>query len=315
MSVEWDIVGSKIGFFFAILLVGLIFCSLPLLSYKINKTIRNRILSIVNTFAAGVFLASGFVHLYAEGIEILSEEIDDDIIESLITVLPPVGFVITLFVDKILFNTEHSHSHNEESEPEYDEKWDLKEKSTGSYDHQNGSGKTKATYILIFVLSFHSLLAGIVIGASNELETIIIVFLALISHHWIESFSLGVNVYKQNFVFKKFFTLISIFSIMAPVGIIIGVVIYFIIPEDLQSLFEGILLSITAGSFIYVAIVDILLEELHSNQDKWVKFIVFLIGFILNSSLTIVFEQVFHDHDHSHDSHDHSSSSYDSHDH
>ena len=118
------------------------------------------------------------------------------------------------------------------------------------------------------------------------------VFLALISHHWIESFALGVSLQRSHCPVKATVKLITFFASMAPLGIVIGISLSLVMPDHAAEIVEAVFVSIAAGSFIYVASVDILLEEFHTSRDKHKKVLMFLVGFLLNAGLTVLFESL-----------------------
>jgi len=140
-----------------------------------------------------------------------------------------------------------------------------------------------------------------VVGISSSIDFAAPIFIALISHHWIESFALGVSLLRSNCTTKSIIQLVVLFSVMAPLGILFGMLLRLAISEDAADSVEALIVSITAGSFIYVALVDILLEEFHTARDKYKKTISLFVGFVLNSTVILVFENIAH----SHDDHDH----------
>lgn len=134
------------------------------------------------------------------------------------------------------------------------------------------------------------LCTGFVLGLSGSVDVALPIFFALLAHHWIESFALGVSLLRTNVSNNHLVVMITFFSCMVPIGIVLGFSLRFFIDEEASDMAEAFFLAVAAGSFIYVAVVDILLEEFHVAQDKYKKSLMFLLGFALNAGLTFYFE-------------------------
>jgi zinc transporter ZupT len=73
-------------------------------------------LSILNCFAAGIFISITFFHILGESIEkttSLFESTQRDVMIKYVCGFFLLGFVIMLWLDKIWFSRYHSHSHHE----------------------------------------------------------------------------------------------------------------------------------------------------------------------------------------------------------
>ena len=67
--------------------------------------------------------------------------------------------------------------------------------------------------------------------------------------------------------------MLTIFTFFTPVGILIGM--YF---SKSGFLIEGIMLSISSGTFLYVSTSEVIVEEFSSKGSKHIKFWCYLIG-------------------------------------
>lgn len=75
-------------------------------------------------------------------------------------------------------------------------------------------------------MSFHSILEGFALGVQNEKAGIMTLFLSLIIHKGIEAFSVGLQVSRSNT--KRLVlvvTTILVYSLMTPIGSMIGVLL------------------------------------------------------------------------------------------
>ena len=161
-----------------VFVIGISFGSLPLLTSKVSDNLRDRVLGVCNSFAAGIFLAAGFIHLLSEGIDLFLELYPEIEIVNLALVFAPLGFVVTFFIDKVIFLKDELDIHEHEipkakrisdsdSDDNDKEHVHFVDKENAAHGHAHGmelshEGKpTLANYILVIVLSFHSILAGI----------------------------------------------------------------------------------------------------------------------------------------------------------
>jgi len=92
---------------------------------------------------------------------------------------------------------------------------------------------------------------------------------------------------KADFIESLHFKVITLFTIMTPAGIILGSVLSNIFSNTISKELEGIFDSLAAGTFIYVAVLDIIEEEFSIPGNEWPKFLSIIIGFLLMSVLAI----------------------------
>ncbi len=138
-------------------------------------------------------------------------------------------------------------------------------------------------YILLIALSVHSLFEGIALGVMNTVKECSILFSAIILHKWAASFALGISFYKSGTEKDLFIKMILLFTSFGPFGIIIGIIF-----SDTGNLIKGIMLSISAGTFIYVASSEVIVEEFSLSKKTNIKFLWFLFGGLLTFILTFI---------------------------
>jgi len=94
--------------------------------------------------------------------------------------------------------------------------------------------------------------------------------------------------------------LISIYTLTEPLGILVGSLLTVFFEREATLVIEGIAGAVASGTFVYVAVVDIMMEEFAIGRDKYVKAMFCLIGYGLMTSLVYA---IPHDegHTHSHD--------------
>lgn len=116
--------------------------------------------------------------------------------------------------------------------------------------HHNDSSHPAFAILAWLMLSIHSLVLGTALGLVQEYGLIIMLFLAIITHKWAESFAIAVQLSKSSLSKQHSILLFIIFALMSPLGIFIGW--YFEKGIETHSLIDPILLAISAGTFLYL---------------------------------------------------------------
>ena len=117
------------------------------------------------------------------------------------------------------------------------------------YEHNEASHPSFA--ILAWaMLSVHSLMLGAALGLNHENSVIIMLFLAIITHKWAESFAIAIQLNKSALSTKSSLLFFMAFACMTPIGIFIGW--YFGHGVNTNSLFDPILMAASAGTFLYL---------------------------------------------------------------
>ncbi|WP_025386295.1 ZIP family metal transporter [Legionella oakridgensis] len=100
------------------------------------------------------------------------------------------------------------------------------------------------------MLSFHSLVLAAALGFSHDYPVVIMLFLAIITHKWAESFAIAVQLNKSSLSPRTSLLFFLLFALMTPLGIFIGW--YFEYGGETNSLFDPILIATSAGTFLYL---------------------------------------------------------------
>lgn len=113
--------------------------------------------------------------------------------------------------------------------------------------------------------------------------------IAIVAHKWIEAFALGSSMAKSHMNKKAFLQSSIVYTIMEPLGVVVGASLSVFVTGTPASITRGVLTGVAAGTFLYVSLVDILLEEFTNPRHKFYKFILALAGFGLISAFLIFF--------------------------
>jgi len=216
-------------------------------------------LSLGSALAAGVFLGAGLVHLMPDSVGALNGYFVG-IQFPLGFLLTAVGFLFILFLEKILL----AHGHDAPA-------------PAGS----------PSSYALAIILSVHSVLAGAALGTENTLAGSAVLTLAILAHKGAAAFALMVDFQRAGFARGRSVGLLVLFCAMTPLGILFGAVLDHILEETHGRLFEGMFDAVAAGTFIYIAILEIISKEFAVRERVAQKFVFVCLGLGLMAAIAL----------------------------
>ena len=124
-------------------------------------------------------------------------------------------------------------------------------------------------------LSVHALTAGVALAAVQEHEELAgVMLLAILAHKGFESFSLASVFGMTDAPRRKIIAMVVGFSLITPAGLLLG-------SRATALLGTGgtaILTSLSAGTFLYVSLCELLPEVFHRRQDGPLKIALLLTG-------------------------------------
>ena len=128
-------------------------------------------------------------------------------------------------------------------------------------------------FILMIALSVHSIFEGLALGITTNESGVINICIAIIIHKGAAASSLGISLVKtfpDNFRLCR--QLVFIFACSTPLGVIIGMICA---GNDLSDV---IFSSIAAGSFVYIACSEVIVEEFSIPGNRYWKLLAFITG-------------------------------------
>jgi zinc transporter 1/2/3 len=151
-----------------------------------------------------------------------------------------------------------------------------------------GREKRGAALILTVTLSIHAILSGLAIGAERTGIALLAVTGALAVHKFAASFTLGSSLMGAKVGAGRFWQVILAFSIATPIGIMIGGGIDYILGPRATTLAEGVFDGVAAGTFIYIAALDVIHEGFFHRRASWIDMALFVaaLGVMLELSLS-----------------------------
>ena len=202
----------------------------------------HRTISLTNCFAAGVFLGAGLIHTLADSNAQLQKVFDF----PLAYVLACAGFFLVFGFDRLI-----GHA----AEP-------------GSL----------SPYVLAFVLGVHSLIAGTAVGLETDVSGGLILLGAIIAHKGSASFALGASLTRGGLPNSAIKKTVLYFALTTPAGIAAGTVLSQYLTGPRAELIEGCFDGIAAGTFIYVAVMEIMADEFSGHESHRLKYVMTVIG-------------------------------------
>jgi zinc transporter 1/2/3 len=231
-----------------------------------------------DTFAGGVLGGTGLVHLLSNGVDKF-QELAPGLVYPFAFVLAGAGFLLILLIEAVIV-----------ADPDPAQS-PLHCGARGA-SHEIGAGTKTARWhpeslILLLVLSVHSIILGLALGAQKSVVATLIIFIAIIVHKWMAGFALGVNFHRAGTSLRRTVSPAAFFASMTPIGILTGTGINALISPGDQLLFEAIFSSLGAGTFLYIATLDIIRTEFELPGDRWQKWLLAAGGFSIMSVLAI----------------------------
>lgn len=254
-----DLFWLKLIFLATILLSGWGGGVLPLVGAARNP--GGRLLSWGNAFAAGIFFGIGLIHMLPEA----------DVKWRALGWSYPMAFALAAAAFLLFFLFEHVllpdaahevvHSHHHHSDDAFAH-FDMDQVATSAFP-----------YVLVLTLSIHSVVAGVALGAQQNLTNVTFIFLAIITHKATAGFALGVSLARNEVPRGRSFSLIGLFGAMTPLGIVLGMVVSSLLASRWENLFDAAFLALAAGTFIYISALDILQDEFLRPGSRWAKWL------------------------------------------
>ena len=134
--------------------------------------------------------------------------------------------------------------------------------------------------LLIFMsLSIHSFMAGIGVGSASGCAWD--AFFAILMHKSLVAFSMGVDLTNRNVSTEFYVVILSLFSIMTPIGLLFGWFLTSMFTNGEDSVFSGICAALSGGTFLYISVMEIIPHEFKRQENVGRKLISLSIGFAL----------------------------------
>ncbi|XP_062994021.1 zinc transporter ZIP2 [Elgaria multicarinata webbii] len=288
-------IGCLAGLLVVPLLCGLIPALVKWFQSNMARGKHRRILSFIGCFAAGVFLGACIMHMVADALGDIQEEIqkrrhqgglphktnctseedNDSDNYPFGELIICFGFFLVFIIESVVLHccpqAVHSHGDHENQD-----------------DHKDPpeSHSSFRAFVLFLSLSFHSVFEGLAIGVQKEETAAIQLCLAVLIHKGIVAFSLALKLVQSGTNIRWRVLYLVVFALMSPAGIGVGIGVS-LSNGDGSSLAQAVLEGVAAGTFLYVTFLEILPYELRSRESPLSKFFFISLGFCIMAIIAI----------------------------
>ncbi len=218
--------------------------------------LTKRLLNYGESFARGIFLGTGLIHLLPDAQKHFTQAAQSDsypYIFTLCTCTILLLFILEQSLVRIFLKDRH-------------DRFFL------------------VPILLALFLSIHSLIAGVALGVEATLAEFMIIAIAIIAHKGAASFALAINLKQHDFCHYHMVQLIIIFTLMTPLGILAGTGLASFLSSNPGHIIEGVFNAIAAGTFIYIAT----LNNINlSERPSWRQASFFALGIATMALLAI----------------------------
>lgn len=202
----------------------------------------------LQAFACGIFLGLSLVHLLPDATHLMQ---NFHIVYPLASLIMAATFILLLLAEHVGSNLAGKHLDN-------------------------------FTILLsVFILSMHSLFAGSILGLSNQLNTVILLLIAIVAHKWAASFAMAVKLKFSPLTKNAQLICFIVFALMTPFGIVFGTHMQHIMQS---SLMPAVFTAIGAGTFLFIGTLHGPIKSLvskckHENCCNLQQFTWMMVGF------------------------------------
>jgi zinc transporter ZupT len=268
-------------------------------------------MAIIKCIAGGVLLGTSSLQLLYEAEKSEMEYERFDVNFPFIHFISGMGFIITMTVQLIIHLISSRNKSFDYSDNAFQMETDSNEMEEISEVPETKPVTTikNFPYLLFSVLIAESIISGTTMGIQDKIPGIVIVFIAIASHDWIEGLILtlsfmgsGSNIY---FTRSKIISYGFIFSLSTPMGIITGCILNYIIPSDYIITIASGFMAFTSGAFLYMSVVEIISKEIadigstfsnfenndiyaHDVKRSILKISAIIFGFVISSIAVFV---------------------------
>ncbi|KAK4279005.1 hypothetical protein QN277_016771 [Acacia crassicarpa] len=246
---------------------------------------------VIKAFAAGVILATGFIHVLPDAFENLTSPCLSDHpwgdfpFTGLVAMCTAMGtlmvdaFATTYFKKRHMMNNAQNDANidGDEEKRNSGQEGHLHLHTHATHGHAHGSSDSGSSQLLrhrvisqVLELGIivHSVIIGISLGASESPKTIRPLVAALTFHQFFEGMGLGSCITKAKFKNKTIAVMALFFALTTPLGIVIGIGIMNGYDENSPKalIVEGIFNAASSGILIYMALVDLLAADFMTER-------------------------------------------------
>jgi len=294
--------GWLIAYCVAILLISLFGGYLPFL----GKVTHGK-LQFYLSGAAGFMLGAAFFHVMPDAMK-MSEPYFGWWMSLAVVGLFCIERFIAPHSHEINGQTNHNHEHN------HDHNHGESCEATGEPGHTSNSGTAGehraaapavAGWAAVFGLTLHTFMNGLGLAGNVQEEFSkvalpgIAIFIAIFFHKPADALAISTVLSRKGVSRQKIFLVQLGFALMVPIGVVAFCLWGSFLEEETRKQLIGAALAFSAGTFIFVALSDLLPEVQFHRHDRVPLFLSLVGGVAFMGLIALLEGHDEHDHDHS----------------
>ncbi|OGT41282.1 MAG: hypothetical protein A3F42_07330 [Gammaproteobacteria bacterium RIFCSPHIGHO2_12_FULL_37_34] len=242
-----------------IFLISIATAIYPLNKLRTNHEIdHNESFELGEALASGIFLGIAFFHMLPSAISIF-HQLFNHMNYPIAEIISMFGFSLLLFLERL------------------------------SLDRSLSRSQSIIPYTLALILIIHSLTEGAALGISGTGTEALIIFIAIIAHKSSDSFVLCMILMRYHFPLLRIITIVTIFSLMTPIGIGLGTGLSLFTQSFSGQLAEATFDAFAAGTFLYIATLHHLrFHQRLEEAQSLLEFSCMMIGLIAMGAIALL---------------------------
>jgi zinc and cadmium transporter len=247
------------------------------------------------SLSAGVMLGACFFHVMPDAMKMAGE--------AAFGWWMALGVVGLFCIER--FIAPHSHEVSSKLQQEHDHEPGCE------HDHEHRAAPTVAGWMAVLGLTIHTFMNGVGLAGAVKLDIEkgseaywilpgLALFLAIVLHKPADALAIS-TVLSRKGVSPGKMTLVQLgFAGMVPVGAAVFLLTSGAVAQDIQNQMTGAALSFSAGTFLFIALSDLLPEVQFHRHDRIPLSLALVLGVVLMGFIALL-----EGHDHDHNGHDH----------
>jgi zinc and cadmium transporter len=234
----------------------------------LSSRVKHLTLQVYLSLSAGAMLGAAFFHMLPESAELAGRNF------GLWTICGVIGlYMIERFLSPHSHDTSETHPHAHTHIPEGLEPEHHEQEGHEEHDHDASAHAAPAVagWSAVIGLSIHTLLGGVALG-SAVLAGVkglgLAVFLATVLHKPADALTISALLIKGGTKRSRVFAVQCFFAMLIPAGVVLYYFGQSLIAGNLETPFQGAVLAFSAGTFICIALSDLLPEVQFHRHDR-----------------------------------------------
>ncbi|XP_040394532.1 LOW QUALITY PROTEIN: zinc transporter ZIP1, partial [Cygnus olor] len=252
-------------------------------------------LSLLSCFAGGVLVGTCLLDLlpaYLAGIAAALEELRVPLQFPLPEFILAMGFFLVLVLEQAAL------AQQDRASPPAGEEEDEEEATAARALLAAGTPRAPPSPpsppsplragLLVLALALHAALEGLALGLQEAGGAALRLCLALLLHKGLVAFSLALQLLRGRLRRAAVAACLLLFALMAPLGVAVGLAVTVSGGGPRQRLCRSVLEGLAAGTFLYVAFLEVLPRELGGPRLRVPKVLALLAGFGLVTAVLFI---------------------------